>query len=601
MVEPAPIPYTLRLGVTGHRKLADTPAVTEAVKRVLLQLRTALETAAATADQPLTLGHTRWQRLENLVLWKGKRLLAQAGIVPVRAALAADKVLRWRVVSGLADGADRVVARQAMEHLGAKLEAVLPFAPDEFRKDFDTGKSCQEFDDLLAQADQIVCPGRLPADDPAAGPMPERPAGYRRAGEHIVNTCEVLIAVWDGQPPRGEGGTAGVIGYALSLNRLVIWIDARDPGKPACLPQELDKDFQLVNARPLPELAAGWSPNFVQLLEYNRDPAFNRAEFERQFKENRDCLVKAGAEAGLLPERFLPVLKRVLPHYSRADQLALHYQRWHIRSATWLYRLAAMAVAVAVLQSLFWPQMTGLILLEILALLVAVAWYRLSLCEIWHEKWLHYRHLAERFRTVMFTALLKTVDGIHGPPADQPLPFYPGPGGWVVMAFDEIAQSLPASPLGPADIPAVRQFLLTGWITDQAKYHADNARQKHQAAHAERRAIGWMLALTFVAACLHWLKVTESLLLNHFIASMAIILPAFAAAHHAIGGIHDYERIAARSARMAEILRGLERSFGEAISEKALRRDVGRAENIMSTENHEWCVSLSFRHLTLPV
>src|SRR5205807_1468526 len=93
--------------------------------------------------------------------------------------------------------------------------------------------------------------------------------------------------------------------------------------------------------------------------------------------------------------------------------------------------------------------------------------------------------------------------------------------------------------------------------------------------------------------------ITENL--KHLITALAIILPAFASALHAIGGIHDYERIATRSSRMAEILNGLKKSIGDASTENDLRREITRAETIMSTENHEWCVSLTFRRLSLPV
>ena len=47
--------------------------------------------------------------------------------------------------------------------------------------------------------------------------------------------------------------------------------------------------------------------------------------------------------------------------------------------------------------------------------------------------------------------------------------------------------------------------------------------------------------MTFVDTCLHWLKATDSLQLNHVIIGRAIILPAFATTHHAIGNIPIYE------------------------------------------------------------
>lgn len=295
------------------------------------------------------------------------------------------------------------------------------------------------------------------------------------------------------------------------------------------------------------------------------------------------------------------MLQRLLPHYARSDQLAISYQKWHLRAATWLYRLAAIAVAVAVLQAVFLPDATSLILLEILELVVAFSWLRLSVCGCWHDKWLHYRHLAERFRILLFKKLLNTTGEVDNEGANQLLPFYPGPGGWVVVAFDEVAHSIPSPSVVAAELTAVRRFLVAGWISDQANYHASNADEKHKAAQRSHKITGLMLVVTLVAACLHWLKVAEDPLIENLVICVAIILPAFASAQHAIAGIHDYERIAARSARMADILKGLDRSISEASTEKTLRSEIGRAEHIMATENHEWCVSLSFRRLSLPV
>jgi hypothetical protein len=45
------------------------------------------------------------------------------------------------------------------------------------------------------------------------------------AGRRVVDLCDRLLAVWDGQPARGLGGTADVVGYAQSVGKVVavIW------------------------------------------------------------------------------------------------------------------------------------------------------------------------------------------------------------------------------------------------------------------------------------------------------------------------------------------------------------------------------------------
>jgi len=46
------------------------------------------------------------------------------------------------------------------------------------------------------------------------------------AGESIVNEADVLVAVWDGKPAAGLGGTADVVTYARNLGKPLIWINS---------------------------------------------------------------------------------------------------------------------------------------------------------------------------------------------------------------------------------------------------------------------------------------------------------------------------------------------------------------------------------------
>ncbi|KOV81723.1 hypothetical protein [Nocardia sp. NRRL S-836] len=108
-------------------------------------------------------------------------------------------------VSCLADGADAVFA-QAVLDAGGELVAVLPAVeyraslPAEFRPVYDR---------LLARAERVV---QLPHVTPD-------PDAYMEAGKRMVDELgesAALLAVWDGLPGRGLGGTADVVAYARS-------------------------------------------------------------------------------------------------------------------------------------------------------------------------------------------------------------------------------------------------------------------------------------------------------------------------------------------------------------------------------------------------
>jgi hypothetical protein len=114
-------------------------------------------------------------------------------------------------VSCLADGADAVFA-QAVLDAGGSLVAVLPAAeyraslPEDYRPVFDR---------LLARAGKVV---RLPFVTPD-------PHAYMEAGKRMVDESDSLLAVWDGLPGRGPGGTADVVAYARSkgVPVTVVW------------------------------------------------------------------------------------------------------------------------------------------------------------------------------------------------------------------------------------------------------------------------------------------------------------------------------------------------------------------------------------------
>jgi hypothetical protein len=66
-------------------------------------------------------------------------------------------------------------------------------------------------------------------------PAPTRPAAYEIAGRYLIDHCQVLIALWNGEPPQGEGGTGAVVAWARSRQRPLAWIFAAN-GSPLQAP-----------------------------------------------------------------------------------------------------------------------------------------------------------------------------------------------------------------------------------------------------------------------------------------------------------------------------------------------------------------------------
>jgi len=121
---------------------------------------------------------------------------------------------RMRFVSPIADGADQIAAEAALA-LGWELEVVLPFDRNAYRASLATDDSRRRFDSLMGRASCLL---ELPGD-PDQGLD-----AYVMTGRATVAHCDVLIAVRDGLPPRGRGGTGEVVQLALTRGTAIIHV-----------------------------------------------------------------------------------------------------------------------------------------------------------------------------------------------------------------------------------------------------------------------------------------------------------------------------------------------------------------------------------------
>ncbi len=112
----------------------------------------------------------------------------------------------------LARGADQAFADAVLE-LGGALKVVAP-ASDYFTRisDPDSRKRCEGY--LRAAVSTVT----MPYDTSG-------PAAYLCASKYLINRCDVLLAVWDGSPATGNGGTADAVDYARECERsiVVVW------------------------------------------------------------------------------------------------------------------------------------------------------------------------------------------------------------------------------------------------------------------------------------------------------------------------------------------------------------------------------------------
>jgi hypothetical protein len=119
------------------------------------------------------------------------------------------------VLSSLAEGADRLVARLALE-LGISLVVPMPLEQSDYESDFKTEESLREFRALLQRADAsfVVPPAAGEASTGGHTSRDARSSAYANCGAFLVRKSIEIIALWDGvsQPVRG---TAEVVTFQL--------------------------------------------------------------------------------------------------------------------------------------------------------------------------------------------------------------------------------------------------------------------------------------------------------------------------------------------------------------------------------------------------
>lgn len=84
-----------------------------------------------------------------------------------------------------------------------------------------------------------------------------------------------------------------------------------------------------------------------------------------------------------------------------------------------------------------------------------------------------------------------------------------------------------------------------------------------------------------------------------WITFLALVLPVWAGAVHAVTSQLELERIAARSGRMAHALEPLVDRLVRAENTDAVRDVLDATADLMMMETHEWWVLLSFQDICL--
>ncbi len=588
-----PLIPALRIGITGTRHISPEQLlrITEQITVFLRNIKDEVTRITVSPEAQLVYGDAPQTRLVSL--------------------------------SPLAEGSDRLLAKLAIEQ-GFALTCPLPFARSEYEKDFQSDESKNEFRTFLTLAEPSVLEldgGRGEAQD----------RSYEAVGRYVVRNCDILVAIWDGKPGKGLGGTADVVRFAVNHGPPIWWIHSDNETDPSWLAdgQDLRKP-----ARQLAECQLALRSYLVRLLVPPAavdSPAITwfecaaklmRRAGPRPFSFYRGSSTKADlwiwrvhgwltqAMAGMVPASRPPPQASTdraagfwFSNYQPADAWADQYARRYRSTYVWIFGLATIAVIFASI-ALVIPSAVSIKLtvtgIEFVALALIAAMVFANERHRWHRLFLEHRLLAELCRKQQMLALFGW--SLQGPSVtEKSIPFQTGAtpeqGKWVGWLFGTLQRAAPL-PEGKFDSIRVgqsRDRVLRDLIEDQLTYHRIRAIQSQRASERLGKLGEWffiavlaLVAIKLVAVASH---AHHDLILALGLA--AAILPALSAGCVGIRSYAELPILADQSRRMQlEMEAAKDRiqqiEIGEPLASQVLGSEIYGVATLMLRDIQGW-------------
>jgi len=561
-----------------------------------------------------------------------------------------------RMVSSLAEGADRYAAQQAIS-LGYELQCSLPFARDEYLNDFAADAAAQEFNRLLDNTQ--VTTATLELD----GSRAHAAEAYLAAGRVILSQSDVLLAIWDGLDPHGEGVTAQLVAEAGLRNVLTIRIASESPhdifyrtsgikwessseardgflarlrtllNPPRHTKKEKEEELSTSPQDYFSEVQKRWNWGMFWIPFRNlwlfrpTKPIPMVPDFGLSGVDEWVAILN---NSGAFSDSAIALIDnaRLCDHYGWANGLAEYYGNVYRSAFAANYLLSALAVFCAfihyALEQLGWEKISlGFIVAE-LGLLGFIAFlYFIGRAHRWHERWIDYRLLAEYLRQLFFLIPLGP-----GELSSPHLPKYMSAGDpkttWMYWHYLALRREIGVvgGEYSHTYLDSVRSFLNSkDGIRGQIDYHDNNADRMEKLdsrfVSLTKALFGVAIAAAVAAGLLQGLLLTHVLpecmarslpvlWLTAIIAFLATASPALGAALAGIRSQAEFERVKKRSRAMLHTLQSICKELDardqhhHKISLAALNLIVAEAGQLMVDELLDWRIVFKDRPLPEP-
>lgn len=497
------------VGFSGHRRLMNIEAVRQGIRSTLAELKAKAQAAGG-----------------RLVLF-----------------------------SSAASGAD-LLALEAAREIGLDVHIILPLTEEDFRNDFvDESGRLDEAQWQRSIGQVVLARSNRETDSvrvlPTRAPRPEC---YHETALKMIDACDLMLTVWDGEAARGLGGTG-------EFHRL-----ARERGRP----------------------------------HISLNPATGRMEFQENLPATwpeRDAVVDA-LNASIFKKHPRPTEDNAASVFARLEEAANRRAPEFRRSASRIIWINAAATLVGATSGMFTAWLEGVLapqkqwipamafnameLLLVLAALAVVIWIKFRKVR---GEWLQARFATELVRAVK--ASLGWLDPL------QPQVALTAPQ-W--RRFALTAGLMCGAPAAPTEtLEQRKQTYLTRRLEEQIRHF------REKGAPAER-SNGRFAALTILAAWLAPLVVMMALALKiHYpdwsagtfwgsfsTKFLPVVLPLSAGTAAALRATMDYSRRSRRYPALARRLETLAGGFSGMQTEYTAREVVRQTESLLLDELLDW-------------
>ncbi len=447
-----------------------------------------------------------------------------------------------KLISPLAEGADRIVAKLAVEN-GVGLIVPLAWPADICQEQLHRSGNRGEFDHLVKAAEQVI---ELPlaegiTQQSLAAEEDARNRQYQQVGAYVARHSQILIALWDGVVKR-DGGTSRVITwqqqgalapYAANLG----WLDKVENGPVFHVhtPREGETDQQAAvtmevryptEYTDMPQAEHDFSRLWGCIEEFNADVLSDDRAYQQQVATSKDWCIPEDK----CPELAQP-LSMLLEAFARADAAAIRFQK----KTNFTLKALFLMVVVGVGCFEFYAHLfvdSPLLLVGYIALLFgSICWYWFAVRRDYQRKYLDYRGLAEALRVQLYWRIAGLTDSV----ADHYLRNLRSELDWIRQALRAChlvsgghQRPTSVSEDKSAGIALAKVF----WIDDQFKYFSDSA-PKNERIHKQCTLLSFGAFWSSIAlACiLLWVHIYTHHLHHGLVVAVFVLATAAALFH----------------------------------------------------------------------